>query len=199
MAGICKKKEMLDRLLRQEIIQVILTMIQDDVPITMDEVARQCGVSKGTLYNYFQNKEELLDHVHQVILEPLLESNRQIFESPADPLTRLLDFIDSVFATHESIAIYFHSVWQHKTAEEVYRERVEVLMHPLARVCREGIDNGDFIDVNPYILAEMIYGTAVGTLTTLSYSHEVVVDRGKILQDVKKLINKILCSQQEKI
>ena len=199
MAGICKKKEMLDRLLRQEIVQVILTMIQEDTPITMDEVARQCGVSKGTLYNYFQNKEELLDHVHQAILEPLLESNRQIFESSADPLTRLFDYVDSVFATHESIVTYFLFIWQNKTAESVYRERVEVLMHPLAKVCQEGIDNGDFIDVNPYILAEMIYGTAIGTLTTLTYRGAVAVDREEILQDVKKLINKILCSQQEKL
>jgi len=192
MSGIRKKKELLDQLLRKEIVQVILAMIHADTPITMDEVARQCGVSKGTLYNYFQNKDELLDHVHQAILDPLLESHRQIFESPEGPLTRLLNFIDSVFATHESISIYFQFVWQNKTAEKVYRERVELLMHPLAKVCQEGIDTGEFINVDPYILAEMIYGTAIGTLTTLNY-RDVVVDREKMLQDVKNLINKIVC------
>lgn len=192
MSGIRKKKELLDQLLRKEIVQVILAMIHADTPITMDEVARQCGVSKGTLYNYFQNKDELLDHVHQAILDPLLESHRQIFESPEGPLTRLLNFIDSVFATHESISTYFQFVWQNKTAEKVYRERVELLMHPLAKVCQEGIDTGEFINVDPYILAEMIYGTAIGTLTTLNY-RDVVVDREKMLQDVKNLINKIVC------
>lgn len=199
MVAIRKKKDLLDQLLRNEIVQVILAMIQESTPITMDEVARQCGVSKGTLYNYFQNKEELLDHVHQVIVEPLIESNRQILESSGDPLTRLLNFIDSVFATHESISTYFHFVWQNKTAEMVYRERVELLMHPLAKVCQEGIDNGEFINIDPYILAEMIYGTAIGTLTTLNYRDAVVVDREKMLQDVKKLINKLICSKQEKI
>jgi len=200
MAAIRKKKELLDQLLRNEIVQVILTMIHENTPITMDEVARQCGVSKGTLYNYFQNKEELLDHVHQAILEPLLESNQQIFESTADPLTRLLNFIDSVFVTHESISTYFHFVWQNKTAEMVYRERVDLLMHPLAKVCQEGIDDGVFINIDPYILAEMIHGTAIGPLTTLIYrDSSVAVDREKMLQDVKKLIKKIICSQQEKI
>lgn len=199
MTGIRKKKELLDQLLRNEIVQVILTMIHEGTPITMDEVARQCGVSKGTLYNYFQNKEELLEHVHQAILEPLLESNRQIFESSDDPLTRLLNFIESVFATHQSISTYFQFVWQNKTAEMVFRERVDVLMHPLAKICQEGIDNGEFINVDPYILAEMIYGTAIGTLTTLNYRDAVDVDREKMLQDAKKLINKIICSQQEKI
>jgi len=193
MAGIRKKKAMLDQLLRQEIVQVILAMIQEDTPITMDEVARQCGVSKGTLYNYFQNKEELLDHVHQAVLEPLVEANRQIFESQSDPLTRVHSFIDSVFATHECIATYFRFVWQNKTAEAVYRERVEVLMHPLAKICQEGIDRSEFINVDPYILAEMIYGTAIGTLTTLSYRDGVHVDRNRIHQEVKTLINKIIC------
>ncbi len=193
MSGIRKKKEMLDQLLREEIVQVILTMIHENTPITMDEVARQCGVSKGTLYNYFQNKEELLDHVHQAVLDPLVESNRQIFESQSDPLKRVLDFIESVFATHECIATYFRFIWQNKTAEAVYRERVEVLMHPLARICQEGIDKGEFINVDPYILAEMIYGTAIGTLTTLNYRDVPVIDRTQILQDVKTLINKIIC------
>ena len=196
MAGIRKKKELLDQLLRNEIVQVILTMIQESTPITMDEVARQCGVSKGTLYNYFQNKEDLLEHVHQIVLEPLLESNRQIFESPGEPLARLLNYVDSVFATHETISTYFQFVWQNKTAEAVYLERVKVLMHPLAKVCQEGIDKGDFIHVDPYILAEMIHGTAIGSLIALNYRN-VDVDREKMHLDVKTLINKMICSQQE--
>jgi len=199
MAAIRKKKEMLDQMLRTEIIQAVLSMIQENTPITMDEVARRCGVSKGTLYNYFQNKDELLDHVHQVILEPLLESNRQIFESSENSLTRLMNFIDSVFATYESISTYFHFVWQNRTAEVVYRERVDALMHPLAKVCQEGIDNGEFINVDPYMLAEMIYGAAIGTLTTLNYRDAVTIDREKMLQDVKILINRIICLPQENV
>lgn len=198
MTDIRRKKEILDQLLRDEIVQVILGMIQENTPVTMEEVARQCGVAKGTLYNYFQNKEELLDHVHQAILEPLLESNRQIFESSVDPLARILAFIDSVFSTHEHIAIYFRFVWHNKTAEAVYRERIDALMHPLAKVCREGIETGQFINVDPYVLAEAIHGTTIGTLTTLNYRNDILVDRKKIHQDVKTLIQKILCKQQEK-
>lgn len=198
MATIRKKKQLLDQLLRNEIVQVILSMIRENTPITMDEVAQQCGVSKGTLYNYFQNKEELLEHVHKAVLEPLLESNQKIFESPADPLTRLLDYIDSVFATHESISTYFHFVWRNKTAEQVYRDRVDVLMHPLAKLCREGIESGQFIKVDPYILAEMIYGTAIGTLITGTY-RDMVIDRESIRQDVKKLVNKLICTKQETV
>ena len=193
MAGIRKKKEILDRLLRQEIVDVILKMIHSNTAITMDEVARQSGVSKGTLYNYFQNKEELLDHVHDAVLEPLLESHQQIFQSQDDPLARLHSFIESVFATHECISTYFRFVWQNKTAEVVYRERVDVLMHPLAKICQEGVERGAFVQVDPYILAEMVYGTAIGTLTTLNYRDQTNIDRDKLLQDVKTLINKIIC------
>lgn len=200
MAAIRKKKELLDQLLREEIVEVVLIMIQENTSITMDEVARQCGVAKGTLYNYFQNKEELLDHVHQAILEPILESHRQIFESASDPLTRLLSFVDSVYATHESISTYFQFVWQNKTADMIYRERLDLLLHPLAKVCREGIDDGVFIDVDPYILAEMIHGTTIGPLTTLVYRDSTAVsDREQMLQDVKRLINRIICLEQEKI
>ncbi len=193
MAGIRKKKKLLDQLLRREIVQVILTLIQERTPITMDEVAHRCGVSKGTLYNYFQNKEELLDHVHQAILEPILSAHRKIFTSKGEPLDRLYGFVESVFATHESIATYFRFVWENKTAEEVYRERVNALMHPLAGICREGIESGKFIDVDPYILAEIIYGASIGTLTTLNYRDDGHVNRQKILQDIKKVLSRIIC------
>lgn len=198
MENILKRKEILDQLLKNEIVQVILTMIKENTPVTMDKVARQCGVSKGTLYNHFQNKEQLLDHVYRVILEPLLGSNQQIFEYHCPPLTQLLNFIDLIFEKHESISIYFLFVWQNKTAETVHRDRIEALMHPLAKICQEGIDNGDFINVDPYILAEIIYGATIGTLTTLNYRESAIVDRKKILQDVKKIIKTILCRQQKK-
>ncbi len=191
MAGIRKKKEMLDQLLRQEIVQVILTMIEEETPITMDEAARQCGVSKGTLYNYFQNKDELLDHVHQIVLEPVQASHQDIFESDLDSLGKINAFIDMVFGHSECISTYFQFIWQNKTAENVFRERVEMLIHPLAKLCREGADKGELPDVNPYVLAELLYGTIIGPLASLPYRDVIAVNREEMQRDVKVLINKL--------
>ncbi len=195
MAAMRKNREMLEQLLKQEIVDSVLDMIGNKEPVTMEEVARRCGVAKGTLYNYFRNKEEMLDHVHEVMLAPLRESNRLIFESDHSPLEKLQEFIDMVFDRHESFSNYFQFVWQNRTAEAVLRERIEILYDQLSAVCREGIANGEIIDVDPYILADMIYGTVIGPLTTLPYRNIELSEemKHKIHQDIKTLINKIVC------
>ena len=43
MKPISRKKELLDQLLREEIVDVVLQLIKLDQPVTMDEVARKCG------------------------------------------------------------------------------------------------------------------------------------------------------------
>jgi AcrR family transcriptional regulator len=188
-----KNKELFEQLFKQEVVETVLELIKLGEAVTMEEVARRCSVAKGSLYNHFRNKEELLDHVHQVVLDPLLKSNQEIFESERDPRIRLDEFIDSVFASHEKISTYFYFIWQNKTAEEVFSERVRVLIHPLAKICQQGITSGSFVKVDPYVLAEMIYGTVIGPLTSLNYRQNVIQDKEKMKQDVKTLINKIIC------
>lgn len=193
MSRVRRKKELLEQLLRDEIVKAVMDLIEQHEQVTMDEVAKRCGVSKGTLYNHFQSKEELLDQVHQRILEPLIESNQAIFESNRDPLVRLHDFIDSVFCTHEKISAYFYFIWQSKTADTLFRERVDVIIHPLAKLCRQGVEAGIFIKVDPYVLAEMIYGTVIGPLTSLKYRRAEQFDPQKMKQDVIFLVNRIAC------
>ncbi len=58
--------------------------------ITMEEVARQAGVGKGTLYRYFSGKEALLSAVLQACHDDLVASLRQACgrESEFRPLLR---------------------------------------------------------------------------------------------------------------
>jgi len=190
-----KNKEMLERLLKQEIVDTVLALIREGESLTMEEVARRCGVAKGTLYNYFQNKEELLSHVHQAVLGPLVESHQKIFSSANDPLVKLHQFIDAVYGTSETLSTYFRFVWQNKTAEMMFRERVNLVLHPLARICQEGIARSEFVKVDPYLMAEMIFGTVIGPFNSLPYreseggSH---LDKTQMKQDVKKLIDRIV-------
>ncbi|MBU2429108.1 MAG: TetR/AcrR family transcriptional regulator, partial [Proteobacteria bacterium] len=102
-----KKKELLDHLVKTQIVDAVMTMIKKNSSITMDGIARTCGIAKGSLYNYFKNKEDLMGYVHQAILEPIRESKSMILDSRKDPLTRLYEFIDSVFHINEDLHFYF--------------------------------------------------------------------------------------------
>ena len=78
MAAVSKKKQWVDNLVKDEIVKTVLTLIKNEQPVTMDEIARQSSVAKGTLYNYFKNKKALMQYVHQTVLAPIRDANKTI-------------------------------------------------------------------------------------------------------------------------
>ena len=192
MNAVSRKKEQLDILLKADIVKVVLALIKKDQPITMSEVASRCGVAKGTLYNYFENKECLLNYVHQTILTPLRESKKATFESSKEPLPKLLDFVDDVFDIYEDFSIYFRFVQRKKSLANENSERFEVFIRPLAKVCSQGIEKGMFVDVDPYLLAEMIYGTTAGALMSIPYRGDENISMQQVKRDAITLITKII-------
>jgi len=187
-----KKKELIDNLIKAEIVKTVFSLIKNDQPVTMDEIAKRCGVAKGTLYNYFENKKALLNYVHQTVLIPIRKRNKTIFESTKAPLVKLNEFIDLVFDIMEELSLYFHFVQHHKTVAEEIGERLDLVIRPLVKVCTQGIQDGAFIDVNPYLLAEMIYGTVFGPVKSMQHRFTEKQDIKKIKQDIICLVDRII-------
>ncbi|MBU3954559.1 MAG: TetR/AcrR family transcriptional regulator [Proteobacteria bacterium] len=192
MTTVSKKKELVDTLIKAEIVKTVFTLIKNDQPVTMDEIAKRCGVAKGTLYNHFEHKKALLNYVHQTVLVPIRQKNKAIFESTKDPLVRLHEFIDSVFDIMEDFSLYFHFVQRRKTVAEEIGERLDLAIQPLVKVCTQGIQDGTFIDVDPYVLAEMIYGTVIGPVKSLQHRCAEKQDIQKIKQDIICLVDRII-------
>ncbi|HUC10162.1 MAG TPA: TetR/AcrR family transcriptional regulator [Stellaceae bacterium] len=57
----------------------------------LDDVALRAGVTKGTLYLYFPNKEELLEAVVRQALVPNIEWGEALLDQPDEPAARLLE------------------------------------------------------------------------------------------------------------
>jgi AcrR family transcriptional regulator len=50
---------------RAAIVRAAAALSSQDVLVSMDSLARKCGLAKGTLYLYFRSREELLLAVHE--------------------------------------------------------------------------------------------------------------------------------------
>ncbi len=198
MAVVSKKKELVDNLVKTEIVKTVLTLIKEEQPVTMDEIARCCSVAKGTLYNYFKDKKALMQYVHQTVLGPIRDTNTAIFESTKDPIVRLHEFIDAAFGIHEDVSLYFRFVQQKRTIANQIDERFELVMRPLITFCSQGIQDGSFIDVDPIVLAEMIYGTVIGSLISIRYKGDGTPDMKKNKQDIICLVDRIILPSRRK-
>jgi AcrR family transcriptional regulator len=60
---------------------------------SIDEIAQQAGLGKGTIYLYFKSKEELFARIVQGFGDRLIEGLRQIEQEESDPREQLRCFI----------------------------------------------------------------------------------------------------------
>lgn len=64
---------------------------------SISQIAREAGVSKGLLYNYFDSKEALLHDIIMAAVEMAEQMMGQIFSSPADAAEQLRSMTEVMF------------------------------------------------------------------------------------------------------
>lgn len=192
-----RRKEMMNRLLKDQVVKTVLAMIQEGTSVTMDKVAARCGVSKGTLYNYFKNKTDLLNTVHETVILPIKKESCKIFEKNIPPMEKIYAFVDNVFNFQKEYPLYFKFIQSQRSAADAVTERMDTTIIPLVNVCREGMRRGQFMVVDPYVMAAMIFGTVVGPLESLTYREEPLQDLEKLKQEIVRFLDISIHKEQE--
>lgn len=136
---------------------------------TMADVAQEVGLSKGTLYLYFTDKEALVFSVLQASLdqgygnlEGILETDRSIKDS-------LLDWIQKLATQMEDTAVYLSIVYEFY-ALAGRKEAVRQCLHDyfvkyrklLSSMIEKGIENGEFGRVDAALVATAILAVYEG-------------------------------------
>src|SRR5690242_21958602 len=71
-------------------------MGRDFHAVVMDDIAKRCGVGKGTLYRYFPNKQELLQAVMRDGLVSLKEQIHGTIGSASPPAEKLAEIVGAI-------------------------------------------------------------------------------------------------------
>jgi AcrR family transcriptional regulator len=140
---------------------------------TMDSVAREAGVSKGTIYNYFESKRDvfvqILDrisrHDEHGLQEMLVRSG-----SARERLEMLLSQWTERLPAYEEIGRLFLEFWAAAARDEREGPIKQHLHHlrdrwvsALAGLIREGTRDGSFLaSLNPEMAAQLILSTYDG-------------------------------------
>jgi AcrR family transcriptional regulator len=77
---------------------------------SMEEIAESADVSKGTLYNYFQDKESILVGYFQMIIGEFGKEIKESLNEDIDIKTRLfilLDFVSEMFKNEKELAVIY--------------------------------------------------------------------------------------------
>lgn len=77
--------------------------------ITMDEIAAQLGVSKKTIYQYFSDKDELVEVIVKQTIDfaqQTCENNRNNSKDSIDELFQAMDFVQQIFSGMNPAMMY---------------------------------------------------------------------------------------------
>jgi AcrR family transcriptional regulator len=123
--------------------------------LTMDDVAMEAGVAKGTLYVYFKNKQDLLKELVETAIAPMVDELTSILESNASPKDRLISMTQrhlSYFDEHRDFfRIFVHDRMTSIQRMKRYRNnRYQTFVNAIAEVLQTGVEQGEFrsFDVN---------------------------------------------------
>jgi AcrR family transcriptional regulator len=127
------------------------------------EIARDAGVAAGTLYRYFENKEEIFRAVMRELLQSWLARARAAVAPPGTATERLTRLgTASVEFNRENVLI--NSVYRRDgeiifapLLEELHEELLRQNVAMIADVVRDGIREGSFRDVDPERAAFILF------------------------------------------
>jgi AcrR family transcriptional regulator len=164
---------------------------------TVDDVAREAGVGKGTVYLYFESKEELILGTIDRIVDRLIERLRGLARSDAPPRRKLGDMLaERVLFRFDSVRDYSASLDELlgslRNAYLARRSRYfEAEAAVFAEVIRDGLDRGTFACSDPLAVADSLL-TATNSLLPSNLTARELGKREDVRERVGRVADLLL-------
>jgi AcrR family transcriptional regulator len=130
---------------------------------SMEQIAAAAGIAKPTLYHYFRAKDEILQGIHEMFIDILLERQNEragLGLAPADLLLGAMTDIFGLMETHRGhVRVFFE---HHRELPDAARREIRVKRDRYEQVVRsavaDGIRTGVFRNVDPDAATFALFG-----------------------------------------
>jgi TetR/AcrR family acrAB operon transcriptional repressor len=124
---------------------------------TLEEVAKEAGMTRGAIYWHFKNKYQLLDSVIEQVYQKLKGQTMEVINSPISPINKIrqlmINFFRFIAKENEFKVIEEYLVFKFQTAKEVkrfyqkHKSKMEEMLVLMKTLFNEGIKEGE-LDTN---------------------------------------------------
>lgn len=168
------KKEIVTAFRTREILAAARKLLEQRGPeaMTMEEIAADAGVAKGTLYLYFQSKDDLIQALLARVGENIVQDLEAALQAPGTPAEKLVRVVSVLleYLNRERLLfpIYARELLQgERESREGFRRRYleleEQFVSLVTDLFAEGIAAGQFIPANPRLLTFLLRGLVRAT------------------------------------
>jgi len=128
--------------------------------LTMDKVAMEAGVAKGTLYAYFKDKKKLIESAVESTLDPLVKELITLLDRDFTPDKKLEEFAICYLSYFDANKDFFRVfLYEHRHAQPQRRRyrssRYRTLVEKIAKVVDDGVKTGIFRPLDPLKVASL--------------------------------------------
>ena len=139
---------------------VVRLMCREGVAaVTMERVAQEVGVAKGTVYLYYETKQQLLEAVKESSLEPLRQKVGEILRGSGTPEKKLkaipVRYLTYFDEHRDLFRILLYDRQAPASGARDQSSRYRTLIGETARVISEGVKAGVFREVDTQNVAAM--------------------------------------------
>jgi TetR/AcrR family transcriptional regulator, cholesterol catabolism regulator len=131
--------------------------------VTMDDLAREMGVSKKTIYQYVSNKSELVEKVMKKHVEEEKDSMCQLISNSGNAIDQTLSIIKNVLAHMKNIhpsSIYDIQKYYPKTWKVFLEFKNDFILKTIEQNLQKGVDEGLYRkDLNTNVIARLYINT----------------------------------------
>ncbi|GEM_PF-3896611 len=183
------KRELIAEAVRELIIE------KKNSAFSVEEIAKKAGIGKGTVYLYFENKQQIITFTIFYYLEKFVDSIEESVkrgENPVEKLELLIrSYMENVRGVSTFWEILFESVSTRDLKEEKdrfqkIRKRILGIIHS---IIQEGVDTGFFrkftdMEKISWIIFMLLRG--MGFYVSLTKSDEEEIE--EMLREVKEVL-----------
>lgn len=163
---------------------------------TINDIAAAAGIGKGTVYEYFSNKDEIINQSFSFFVRHLEMDFQEVLIQEIPAREKLITILEGFAHAMDSDSLelmelmfdYWSEGIKNRDSKGLLFEEMNKFYHSyreiFADIVIEGMTEGSFRkDINPRSAASMIVGTLDGILV------QWILDKNKIdLQDIVKTI-----------
>ncbi len=166
-----KRKKGLEAFTRQGILDAAVGLLTRDgiQGLTMNRMATEAGVAKGTLYVYFSNKEEILDAALDASFDPLVRELSALLDGDLAPDRKLAEFSLchlQFFDEHRDLirVLFYDRERMHSEKSHYADKRYQTFVQRVADVLDEGVGQDLFSTLDSMKVSAMFIEANIGVV-----------------------------------
>ncbi|MBL4587301.1 MAG: TetR/AcrR family transcriptional regulator [Flavobacteriales bacterium] len=181
---------------KQAIIEATLALTSSHglAAVSTALISKEAGVGMGTLYRYFDSKEELLHSIFIQMREQMLQI---IFQGIGSPELKVYQRFQSIIITltkyYVENRLQFQFLQKYSDSsymKDSYLDESAIILDPIATILASGDDGTKFKNLPVHMIFGMIYGPVL-SIIQLAHQKKIELDEEKLTILTKALWDSI--------